>query len=135
MSIWTHVAAVVRIDDIGAIFGDSTDWNAYFGKELHYEDDLETWEEAEEHPERFLPMGSEGSLTLHIWENPNENDLNRYNVMIFGDLRDRDNPNKILEWFKEKIAGITTAGMVRQAVITIETEYDETITWTYEKED
>ena len=132
MSRWTHVAAVVRIDDIGAIFGNTIDWNAYFGKELRYADDSETWNEAEEHPERFLPMGSEGSLTLHILENPNKNHLNRYNVMIFGDLRDYDTPDVILDWFKEKVNGIT---MVRQAVITIETEYVKTITWAYEKEE
>lgn len=132
MSRWTHVAAVVRIDDIGAIFGNTTDWNAYFGKELCYTSRNHLWDEAEEHPERFLPMGSEGSLTLHILENPNKNHLNRYNVMIFGDLRDYDTPDVILDWFKEKVNGIT---MVRQAVITIETEYIKTITWAYEKEE
>lgn len=132
MSRWTHVAAVVRIDDIGAIFGDTTDWNAYFGKELRYTSQSHLWDEAEEHPERFLPRGSEGSLTLHVLENPDKNNINRYNVMIFGDLRDYDTPDVILDWFKEKVNGIT---MVRQAVITIETEYVKTITWAYEEKE
>lgn len=129
MSRWTHVAGVVRIDTL-PIFGE-TDWLAYFGKEFHYDSSIDIWREQREHPERFLPGGSEGSLHSSLWENPDKNCTAGYTVMIFGDLRDYDTPEEIIRWFKEKINGIP---LVRQAVISVELEYSKPITWNYAEE-
>lgn len=50
-------------------------------------------------------------------------------VNIFGDLRDHESPDKIVNWFKAKLEG----QFVRQAVITVENEKNGTVTWTYER--
>lgn len=124
MSNWTHVAAVARID---AWPWDNLKPEDIFGKTVRYEDDAEAWEEAETHPERFLPLGSEGSLEISVWENPERNDLAKYSVMIFGDLRDHDSPQAIVDWFKDKLAGL----MIRQATIVVENEWYGNASWAY----
>ena len=133
MSNWTHVAAIVRVDNFR--FDEELNVADYFegvfGKELRYEDGVEVWDEADEHPELFLPLGSEGSLEMNVWENPNKSCMAAYVVSIFGDLRDHDNPNAIVEWFKEKVSGL----WVRQATITVENEWNGTVNWTYTDED
>lgn len=127
MSVWTHVAGIVRIDDLQ--FLGQTDWLAYFGKECLYSDSGEVWKDADEHPDEYLPMGSEGSLRSSIWKNPDPHSMAAYTVMIFGDLRDYCTSNTIVDWFKKKLEGIP---LVRQAVITVYTEGEKAITYTYE---
>ena len=124
MSQWTHVAGVVRIDDLPCL--KATDWDGYFGKQCLWNDDC--WEDARNHPEDYLPMGSEGSLRSQLWVNPDTHQLAAYTIMIFGDLRDYDTPQEIIDWFKKKVADIP---MVRQAVISVELESSEPITWNY----
>lgn len=124
MSIWTHVAAVVRIDDFQTPNG--TNYKDYFGKEIHFGDGVEAWNDYHKHPEDYLPCGSEGSLSSSIWVNPHTNHLDAYTVTIFGDLRDYSATEEILEWFKEKLKCIP---MIRQAVITI--EGIDVVTWNY----
>ena len=134
MSNWTHVAAIVRVDDLRF---DNNEFNAEkffeekFGKELRWTSGGDAWEEVEEYPERFLPIGSEGSLRMSVWVNPNKSYTAAYTVSIFGDLRDHDDPKEIVEWFKEKLADI----WVRQATITVENEWYGTVNWTWEFED
>ena len=130
MSMWTHVAAVVRIDDLP--FLKKTDWQAYFGKECLFDDPSEVWKDAEEHPDEYLPKGSEGSLRSSLWINPDRYSAAAYTLTIFGDLRDYDSPYPVLEWFKKKLEGIP---LVRQATITVETEGVETLNYTYVEED
>ena len=72
-------------------------------------------------------MGSEGSLQISVWDNPDKNCANAYTVSIFGDLRDHDNPQEIINWFKSKINNL----WIRQAVITVSNEWNGTFTWTY----
>lgn len=102
MSIWTHVAAIVRINDLRLNDDDVLDFEKIFGKQLRFDDYGEIWDYAYDHPDEFLPLGSEGSLTMSVWINPDKSFVAAYTVSIFGDLRDYDNPNKIVEWFKEK---------------------------------
>lgn len=125
MSNWTHVAAVVRIDDLR--FGDFSepDWDKIFGKELLYGDPYEKWEEADKYPERYLPMGSEGSLQKSVWANPKECSAAAYTVSIFGDLRDHDDPDEIIEWFKKKCSKLS----VRQASIVVTNIVNGTRSW------
>ena len=49
--------------------------------------------------------------------------------MIFGDLRDYETPEAILDWFKKKLKDVP----VRQAVITIECEVMEPIVYNYQR--
>ena len=128
MSVWTHVAAVARVDWIHHLVGKEVTFEDIFGREVPWESPEEIWLEAAEHPERFLPMGSEGSLQMNVWTNPDSCEAARYTVTIFGDLRDYDDAAGIVQWFREKLKGIS---FVRQAVITAETEFMETVSWTY----
>lgn len=135
MSNWTHVAAVVRVDSFR--FGNETEQDAIekfhdiFGKECLFESSSEVWEDMECAPGSYLPMGSEGSLRLSVWTNPNTSSMAAWTVSIFGDLRDHDDPDEIVNWFKEKIEGLS----VRQATITVRNEMNGTCNWTYEDED
>ena len=132
MSNWTHVAGIVRVDSIRC-FMPEPNWEKIFGKELHYEDDIEIWEDAENNPDNYLPMGSEGSLKITIWENPSINDCFSYAVSIFGDLRDHDSSEEIIKWFEDKVKN--NGLIIRQAVITVENEVKGTLSWTYEDDE
>lgn len=131
MSNWSHVAAIARIDHM-ALFGmPELNFEEIFGKEILYESDEELWEEATEHPERFLPMGSEDSLRMSVWVDPDPHALARYTVSIFGDLRSHDDSDGIIEWFKAKLEGLP----IRQACITVHNERFGYVSWTYEDDD
>lgn len=133
MSNWTHVAGIIRIDSVR--FKEETVEEAtrmfenYFGKELHYHSEDELWYEADEHPENFLPFGSEGSLTMSVWVNPNLDSITSYTVSIFGDLRDHDDPDAIIEWFKGKCKSEYI--YVRNACITVENDLHGSRVWNY----
>mgnify|MGYP006943185963 CR=1 FL=1 len=131
MSNWSHVAAIARVDHLAFLGTPELDFEEIFGKEIHYESDEELWEEATEYPERFLPMGSEGSLRMSVWINTNPRALARYTVSIFGDLRSHDDPDGIIEWFKDKLEGLS----IRQAFITVHNERFGYASWTYEDDD
>ena len=126
MSCWTHVAATVRVDGF-RIFGDDVepDWDAIFGKECSFYASREKWDDAMEHPDKYLPMGSEGSLRKTVWTNPDRSHADAYTVSIFGDLRDYDNPETIIEWFK-KIVNSDVID-VRQACITVTNCYESKV--------
>lgn len=117
MSNWTHVAAIFRIDHI-RFNGQEKNFTEIFGRELSGWNGREVWVEADQHPERFLPYGSEGSLNMQVWTNPNPCCVAAYTVSIFGDLRDHDDVDEIICWFEEKCKGLA----IRQAVITVDNE-------------
>lgn len=129
MSNWTHVAGIVRVDCFRLMGG--IDFTEVFGKELKFSDDQEVWVEADAHPEQFLPMGSEGSLKMTVYENPDRCHLDAYTVSVFGDLRDHDDPKAIVEWFKEKCSKLN----VRNACITAENEWGGVENWVYREEE
>lgn len=118
MSSWTHVAAIVRVNDF-RIYDDEVepDWDTIFGKEYVYLASIKKWDDARKHPENYLPMGSEGSLRKTVWVNPDPSCAAAYTVSIFGDLRDYNSPEAIIEWF-QKIVN-SDAINVRQACITV----------------
>ena len=124
MSNWTHVAAIFRIDSLPH---EGKDFTKIFGKELDYYDSTEKWNEASDHPEHFLPLGSECSLQMSIWENPDKSCMNAFTISVFGDLRDHDSIEEIIKWFDEKCSML----WIRQAVITVENEWNGTQTKTY----
>ena len=60
MSNWIHVCGTIRIDDFR---GDKLpNFDKLIGKECLWESDDKVWADAKKHPDRYLPMGSEGSL-------------------------------------------------------------------------
>lgn len=131
MSNWTHVAGIIRVDGLRIGAGTEPDWDSIIGKELRYRDGFEKWKEAEDHPDRFMPLGSEGSLTKSVWVNPNKSHFAAYTVSIFGDLRDHYDPDIIVEWFKDKCSKMH----VRQAAITVKNEWNGMKTWSIDDED
>lgn len=117
MSQWTHVAAVFRLDSLGPI----SDENIIecFGRPVTYKE-LGDYDESDYL--KVLPMGSEGSLEMSIWHNPDFSCLASTTVSVFGDLRDFGGSKGLEElkkWFNECCENF----MVRQAVIHIEDEY------------
>jgi hypothetical protein len=134
MSNWTHVAAIFRIDSWRTHDGEMN-LNKIFGRELNDFDTRDVWLEADKHPERFLPCGSEGSLQMSVWTNPDPCCMAAYTVSIFGDLRDHDDVDEIISWFEEKCKTLkedkTIPYSIRQAVITVDNERYGTQTKTY----
>ena len=132
MSCWTHVAGVMRIDSLrlDELEGsdNSVDFDKLIGKECLFDDDDSVWKEQEEHPENFLPMGSEGSLRKSVWINPDPSHVAAYTVSIFGDLRDHYSAQSIIDWFKKKCDQF----WIRQAVITAYS-IDGVLTYRYEE--
>lgn len=128
MSSWVHVAGIIRVDALRVI-SDIPDFDEIIGKECLWDDSYSIWEDAEKHPDAYLPMGSEGSLKKDIWINPNKNHMAAYTISIFGDLRDMymEDAEEIIKWFKNKCNILCT----RNAVITIRCGRTD-ITWTYE---
>lgn len=126
MSNWTHVAGIIRIDDF-CLEDKIPDFDKLIGKELHFEDSLVEWNDAHNYPEKYMPLGSEGSLRKVIWINSNKKMITAYVVSIFGDLRDHDDAQKIVDWFKKICDKFT----VRNAVIVVDNELNGQVTWTY----
>lgn len=134
MSCWCHVAAVMRIDALRIDDYKEPDWDELIGKECIWNiSDDETWDDVELNPEKYLPMGSEGSLQKIVWTNPKPYCMNAYTVSIFGDLRDRDDDDadKIIEWFKNKCNQFA----IRQASITVDTGGYGIKTYIYKEDD
>jgi len=119
MSQWTHIAGTIRIDCI-----DHDDVKEQLknvlGETWKYGDDVDSDTE-------YAPSGSEGSIQYTIAENPDESCTAAFVVTFYGDLRDYDNDAEILAWFEKAC----DAFYVRQAVITIDVEYQKIIYGSY----
>ena len=131
MSNWTHVAGIIRVDYIKWDDDPELDFDKLIGKECLWGSDYEVFEDADKHPESYLPMGSEGSLQKSVWINSNDSHVSRYTVSIFGDLRDHDSCDEIIEWFKSKCESL--GDRVRQATITVNNEYSGTKSYTHKE--
>ena len=140
MSQWLQIAAVARIDDFRcepvSIEEAAAKFEQIFGKECSWESG--DFRDAFEHPDKYLPMGSEGSLTMSIWVNPDTHCLDSYTVSIFGSLRDmgETEADTIIDWFKNKISSeLSPNGLgVRNAVIDIESEFHFHKVWVYNRD-
>ena len=134
MSNWTHVAGIMRLDCFRAVT-ETPDFDKMIGKECLWNSNSSVWNDQREHKEDYMPMGSEGSLQKSVWVNPNTGDMDAFTISIFGDLRDHDSADEIIEWFKEKCKTVEKYNCyVRNAVITAENEWNGVRTWTYEDE-
>lgn len=122
MSSWTHVNGIFRIDNIRPLIPDP-DFTEIFGKVCTYESLGDFEYESESCPENFLPFGSEGSCNISVWINPDVSDMAAYTVSVFGDLRDYDETELIIDWFINVLRKIKDYS-IRQAVITAESEWN-----------
>lgn len=119
MSQWTHVNASFRLnsfrriedEELINIFGKSVDY--YNMDEVEYD---ENWEVKDK--EKYLPIGSEGTLEMSVWHNPNESCIASTTVSVFGDLRDYDDFDEIERWFN-RCCGVCS---IRQAFCQVEVE-------------
>lgn len=127
MSTWTHVTGVVRVDAIRMGMETEVNWDDIFGKECLWEESPSVWHDLDEHPEKYMPCGSEGTLQKTVWENPEKSCMAAYTVSIFGDLRDWYDVDAIIDWFK-RIVKDENLLWVRSAVITV-TNGQVTKTW------
>ena len=131
MSQWLQVAAIARIDSLRfnpVSTEEATEkFEAIFGKECSW--DSGNFDDAFEHPESYLPMGSEGSLTMSVWVEPDISCLASYTVSIFGSLRDvyKEDGERIVEWFKKKVSSLPT----RNAIIDVKSDCNAHIVWVY----
>ena len=143
MSVWTHVAAVFRIDGVRdwekpvVINGRmGIDWDEITGRTIYdcdwlTEDSYERrranddWAEYSRDPDRFVPVGSEGSLQRLVWVNPQSHVMARYVVTVFGDLRDYDDHEAVHGWFDK----VCDRCIIRQASCTCDVSGD-VHTWT-----
>ena len=126
MSVWTHVAGVIRVDDI-RLDDSLPNFDKIVGKECLFESSENTWCDMENNPNDYMPCGSEGTLKKSVWINPNKGSMAAYTISIFGDLRDYEKPQPIIDWFIK----VCDRLYIRQAVITVETEGQETLNYVY----
>ena len=118
MSIWTHVAGLIRIDtiQIPGAYVDEDNLVTRLGKISTFEEPVET----------KVPIGSEGSLRYEIIDTDiTGNSMTKWAIAIWGDLRDFDenDTDSIIKWIKKVTEGL----MVRNGILTIETEGVKTI--------
>lgn len=123
MSVWTHVAGVIRVDTITRTDAPSLGNTAFF------EDDLSIWDKVD------VPWGSEGSIHIENFCDKTETSIARYHYHIWGDLRDFDNEN-VMEQFPTFLNRIVIRlkeknAWIRQAIIQCEVEYWGTVLFTY----
>ena len=129
MSIWTHVAAIIRIDSIKG-FGigpqSKEELEKVLGPVAEFDGTDEEWNAC------TLPCGSEGSLQYVIWENEDDHCISAFTVSVFGDLRNYDETESIEKWFNGFCGKFS--GLIRQAVCLAEVEYGETKIFQYKEE-
>lgn len=116
MSIWTHVAGIIRIDD-----------TRFDGRNV---------KRIKEIVEDGLPYGSEGSLKFEVCESAENSSIAAYVVSIFGDLRNFDSSSDVIDWFKGvcyKVEEVKSDDIIhiRQATITSRTEGRKSENWTF----
>lgn len=104
MSQWTHVNCILRIDCI-----------------------LETLNKKKILRGIDPPEGSEGPLHVTLWTNPISNHLAAHTLAIFGDLRDYDDKQEILECLTK----ICEKRIIRSGVCEIQIEYVGTYLYQY----
>lgn len=108
MSQWTHVAGVIRFDDLM-----NTSGRPDLGNTCNFDSSEEAWDRCS------VPCGSEGSLQHSMWINPEPNHLAAYVCTFWGDLRDYSNEQEIVDYFKR----ITKGRLIRQGCFLIDVEY------------
>lgn len=130
MSQWTHVSGIIRVDSI-------VDRGVTKEKEKKLLEDflgpICSYDDEESSEQCHLPCGSEGSLryevsiTGHANEEPGyfSASVSRGHISIWGDLRDYNDFQEILNWFKSLCSSIQKeiGYWVRDSILTIDVEF------------
>lgn len=111
MSNWTHVAGIIRVNDMYCLSGGISPQNI-IGNDI--------------------PYGSEGRLNVEIWENPDKSCVAAYTISVFGDLRDHDSADDIIDWFKKLCNKFIS---IRDAIIIARNEQNGKSVWVYEDDE
>ena len=115
MSQWTHINASIRFDTLMGM-GEPT--REELGEPCYFENMEKCGDK--------LPYGSEGSLDYRIIQRTDcENCMASHAVVFFGDLRDYDDVEEIMEYFNN----ITKDKIIRSGIIEIEVESNRV--WIY----
>ena len=117
MSIWTHVAGCIRIDDLTC-----------FATMKHVKTDIskvfirDTWHNRNENGN--MPRGSEGSLDVEIIDRNEDGSEYMRVVTIWGDLRDynKESCEKIKKWWYDIPQKLGKACEIRNAVLQVQSE-------------
>jgi hypothetical protein len=115
MSTWTHVAATIRFDALR--LPGMPNQKPDLGKTCDFDSPAADWDVCS------VPCGSEGSLQIHLWENPHPTHIAAFTATIWGDLRDYDSVDEVVEYLNR----ITDDRMVRQGVAEIAIEYRDAV--------
>lgn len=83
------------------------------GKTCTYDSPSADWEAC------TVPRGSEGSLQVHLWTNPERMHAAAFTATIWGDLRSYESVDEVVEYLDR----ITQGRMVRQGIAEISIEY------------
>ena len=110
MSVWTHIAAIIRIDSVGHIVGVSGATTENAVKRVISLSDI--------------PAGSEGPAKWDFARIISDQYSTLFgNLIIYGDLRDYDDAVEIQEWLHDIIKKLEAAGLgVRGFAGSIEVE-------------
>ena len=128
MSQWTHVAGIIRIDSMVAVMnrGEPDPTEKMLRERLGYTwdfDDLSNRARDTHIDNSDVPFGSEGSVQYDIVQTGSQSSLSWGHIVIWGDLRDFDDPNKIYDWLLNSLATINEDGMgFRDVIVSIVVE-------------
>ena len=123
MSQWTHVNASIRFD---TLLGIGAPTKQELGKICKWDDEDDShWENT------FMPLGSEGGLEYTIVNTGCANSAASHAVIFTGDLRDYDDAEEILGYFKR----IVKDKVIRSGILEIAVEYKAPIVYRYDGED
>ena len=107
MSQWTHVAGIIRLDNLGIVIIRSPGRDEL--EKILKESIVEklgkpsTYDSPPTDEECILPLGSEGSIEYQISSSGHEHEVTWGSLSFYGDLRDfgeEDYPG-LKDWFKE----------------------------------
>jgi hypothetical protein len=133
MSMWTHVAGIVRIDALR--FSDEESNTQLTNEIKELLGTPKNYNEIEFYPDGTtntkVPHGTEGSLNYEVRLNDDYDMLPAGYISIFGDLRNfggRSDQMKIMDW----IMSLSSRFVIRQATIQINDNYeDDTVIFYY----
>lgn len=125
MSTWTHVNAHFRFNSFVV---DRCDYNnvreieKFIGPEFTFKDVLLGEKKFNRYHDKksTLPRGSEGSLGYHVYLTGHESH-ERVNIAFYGDLRDFDNAQAIIDYFESFLNAEGAHIYLRSGVVEINT--------------
>ena len=104
MGFWTQATGTINGEFAMVVTEDKASKyiSDVIGKELVWDETRDSdeqiaeWEYAFEHPELYLPLGSEGSLRYKCTY---DSHTGAYQIDIFGSLRDEIYTRRVIKWF------------------------------------